>query len=234
MQRVGCAGSPGTPGTQVPPTLLTETTVTTLGRRSWITTLVAVDGPPLCTVSVYVMFVPATSGSGASLFVRLRSETARMLTPSHASSFAWFGSGVSLETLAQSLTSCASVAVNVTTIVVRPPAGSVPRSHVTTPPALGHAPPGLAFAPRIVKEPLLTCVSVTTTLRASEGPRLSTRIVHVAVSPASIGPSGLQSFVTRRSARSSTIVDALALLLSVFGSITLTLETSAVFVIPIG
>ena len=132
-----------------------------------------------------------------------------MLTPSHASLFPLFGSGVSLERYAQSLTSCASVAVSLTTIVVRPPAGSVPRLQVTTP-RRGHAPPGLAFSPRIVNVPLLTWLSVMTTLRASDGPRLSTKILHVATSPGCIGWSGLHCFVILMSARSSTIVEALA------------------------
>src|SRR6266542_4883315 len=130
--------------------------------------------------------------------------------------------------------SCASVAVSLTTIVVRPPAGSVPRLHVTTPDATGQGPPGLAFALTIVNEPSLTCVSVRITSRASDDPRLSTRIVQVAMFPARKGVSGLQSLVTFRSAESSTIVEAVAVLFAGFGSWTLVLATSAVLVIPIG
>src|SRR2546426_3051849 len=48
-------------------------------------------------------------------------------------------------------------------IVVRPPAGSVPRLQVTTPPATVHGvmAGGLNVAEVMVKAPLLTCVSVT-------------------------------------------------------------------------
>src|SRR5262249_14946446 len=143
-------------------------------------------------------------------------------------------SGVALETFAQSLMSCDSLAVSVTTTVVRPPAGSVPRLHVTTPKLAGQAPPGLAFAPTMVNVPLLTCVSVRVTSRADDGPRLSTKIGQVATSPARTGPSGLHSFVSLRSERSSTIVDADALLLAALGSMTFTLATSAELVMPMG
>ena len=102
------------------------------------------------------MSVPATSGSGESDLSRLTSAAAMTLTPSHDWLFELSGSGVTAATRAQSLMSCGSVAVCVTTTVVLPPAGSVPRLQVTTPEVTGHAPPGLAFAPVIVNVPLLT------------------------------------------------------------------------------
>src|SRR5437667_300612 len=134
--------------------------------------------------------------------------------------FSGFPSGVSLVTVAVSLISTCSVAVSDTRIVVRPPAGSEPRLQVIVPSASAQAPStgGLKVAEVMVKGPLPTLASFTTTFRASDGPRLSTRIWQVAVPPARSGSSGLQSLVSLRSARSFTVVDAEALLLDVSGS----------------
>src|SRR5437879_894625 len=140
--------------------------------------------------------------------------------PTRASLARGFPSGVSLVTVAVSLISTCSVAVSDTRIVVRPPAGSEPRLQVIVPSASAQAPStgGLKVADVMVKGPLPTLASFTTTFRASDGPRLSTRIWQVAVPPARSGSSGLQSLVSLRSARSFTIVDVAALLLDVSGS----------------
>src|SRR2546428_11082367 len=134
--------------------------------------------------------------------------------------FSGFPSGVSLVTVAVSLISTCSVAVSDTRIVVRPPAGSEPRLQVIVPSASAQAPStgGLKVADVMVKGPLPTLASFTTTFRASDGPRLSTRIWQVAVPPARSGSSGLQSLVSLRSARAFTVVDVQALLLDVSGS----------------
>jgi hypothetical protein len=126
--------------------------------------------------------------------------------------FAGFGSGVELVTVAMSFTSTWLLEVMSTVIVVRPPAFSRPRLHVTIPPAIPQLPLAAGdvetkLAEVMVKLPLLAWVSITTTLRASEGPRLSTMIVQVAVLPVGAGPlSGLHTLVIRRSALSSTTV----------------------------
>src|SRR2546425_5803559 len=149
-----------------------------------------------------------------------RSAAPTKRTASLAVLFSGFPSGVSLVTVAVSLISTCSVAVSDTRIVVRPPAGSEPRLQVIVPSATAQAlaAGGLKVAEVMVKGPLPTLASFTTTFRASDGPRLSTRIWQVAVPPARSGSSGLQSLVSLRSARSFTVVDVEAVLLDVSGS----------------
>src|SRR5256712_10261980 len=107
---------------------------------------------------------------------------------------------MSLVTVAVSLIPTCSVAVSDTRIVVRPPAGSEPRLQVIVPSASAQAPStgGLKVADVMAKGPLPMLVSFTTTFRASDGPRLSTRISQVAVPPAGSGSAGLQSLVSLR------------------------------------
>src|SRR3990172_5181189 len=70
LQLVGRVTSPGTPKTQdAPPVPLTSTIVVPAGTMSETTTFVAVDGPLFVTSSVYVIVVPASTGSGAPGFV---------------------------------------------------------------------------------------------------------------------------------------------------------------------
>ena len=122
-----------------------------------------------------------------------------------ATLFELSGSWVSLETVARSLMSCGSSAVTGTSIVTLSPAGSRPRSQSTWPArfcGLGVAvqlPFVVVTVPKS-KLPLLTCASLTTTASADVGPRFSTVIVQIEVSPACIGWSGLQSLAMRRSA----------------------------------
>src|SRR5688572_23177914 len=69
---------PGIPALQLaPPLPLTDTTLSVAGSRSLTTTLFAADGPLLVTVIVNVRFVPATTGSGLSVFVIERSAAPR-------------------------------------------------------------------------------------------------------------------------------------------------------------
>src|SRR5438128_10483491 len=149
-----------------------------------------------------------------------RSAAPTKRTASLAVLFSGFPSGVSLVTVAVSLISTCSVAVSDTRIVVRPPAGSEPRLQVIVPSASAQAPStgGLKVADVMVKGPLPTLASFTTTFRASDGPRLSTRIWQVAVPPARSGSSGPQSLVSLRSARSFTVVEVEDVLLAVSGS----------------
>src|SRR5256712_7033095 len=127
---------------------------------------------------------------------------------------------MSLVTVAVALISTCSVAVSDTRIVVRPTDGLEAGVQVVVPSGRAQAPStgGLKVADVMVKGPLPTLASFTTTFRASDGPRLSTRIWQVAVPPARSGSSGLQSLVSLRSARSFTVVDVKALLLDVSGS----------------
>ena len=142
------------------------------------------------------------TGSGAPIFVRERSAIPLNTNLPIAILFVESGSGVLLETVAVSFTSTGSEDVICTVMTVRPPAGSVPRLQVTVLPTIPHglAAGGENIAVIIVKAPLLKCESVTTTFLASEAPKLSTKIVHVAVLPVGAGPSGLHSLVSRRSA----------------------------------
>src|SRR3990170_5790833 len=201
VQVVGRNGFPGTPALHVPLLLVTETMLTSAGSTSSTTTLTAVDGPVLTISSSYRRLLPAMTGSGPARPLALpvhsgppglsalhicRSATAVTEMESHAWLLTPLGSGVALTTVAQSLMSMASLAVRRTVMVVRPPAGSVPRLQVTMLPTMaqGLAAGGLKVAEAMGKAPMLRCVSVTTTLRASDGPRLSTKMGHSPVSPA--------------------------------------------------
>src|SRR2546425_483811 len=75
--------------------------VTPLGSAS-VTVIVAaaVEGPPLCTVSVYVMPLPATAVAGALLVID-RSAEALTVVSAQAWLFALLGSGVGELTSAQ-------------------------------------------------------------------------------------------------------------------------------------
>src|SRR3990172_3958601 len=67
--------------------------------------------------------------------------------------------------------------------------------------------------------PLFRSVSEITTLRATLGPMLSTKMVYVKMSPARTVPSGSTNLETRRSARSFTMSVSLAQLLDRSGSL---------------
>src|SRR2546428_8196668 len=124
-------------------------------------------------------------------------------TPPRAVLFPGLLSGVSLVTVTVSLISTGSVAVSDTRMVVRPPAGSEPRLHVIAPSAIAQTPStgGLKVADVMAKGPLPMLVSFKTKFRASDGPRLSTRILQGAVPPAGSGSAGLQPAVNRQAAR---------------------------------
>src|SRR5438874_2175815 len=156
--------------------------------------------------------------------VTARSARASTVVSAETLSLALFGSPKSLPTRA-SLTrmvpsGVVGLTLTTTSIVALPPGARLPSLQVIVPSASAQAPStgGLKVADVMVKGPLPTLASFTTTFRASDGPRLSTRIWQVAVPPARSGSSGLQSLVSLRSARSFTVVDAEALLLDVSGS----------------
>src|SRR5205085_137618 len=106
------------------------------------------------------------------------------------------GSAVADATVATSLTCATSLAVIVTRTVVRPPAGSVPRSHVTvkdvTGPELGGAqvPDGVAVTDTSEKGLADVRTSVNVTPVASDGPRLSMWMSQNPLVPAFAGVSG--------------------------------------------
>src|SRR2546430_3869871 len=140
LQIRGCRASPGTPPLQEPGLGVKLTTLTWEGSTSWTTTLGAVDGPAFETVTRYATSVPASTGSGMSVLATPRSAAPTKRTTSRAVLFPEFASGVSLVTVAVSLTSTCSVAVSDTRMLVWPPAGSEPRSQVITLPATAQAP----------------------------------------------------------------------------------------------
>ena len=72
--------------------------------------------------------------------------------------------------------------------------------------------------------------SVSVTDRASEGPRLSTWMSQKPVVPAGAGSSGLHTLMTARSARSSTMVPSVKVLLRVSVSLSPATETVLVIV----
>lgn len=139
----------------------------------------ALDGPLFVTVTTYWIGVPATTEAGPVFVTRRSAEPVKTTLP-----VAWLlpvtGSGVGLDTVATSLTSATSAAVTRTRIVVRPPAGSVPRLHVIVtvvagPAVVGaHVPDGVAVTPVTEKGVLDVSTSLSDTSTASEGPRLST------------------------------------------------------------
>src|SRR5439155_26281031 len=94
----------------------------------------------------------ATAVAGA-VFMMDKSAAPTKLTRPLAELLEVFGSGVLAETEAVSLTSTWLFEVTVTTIVVRAPAGTVPREHVTTFAAMVHElfGGGLKVAELIVK-----------------------------------------------------------------------------------
>ena len=77
------------------------------------------DGPLFANVSVHVRLVPATTGSGASLF-ELRSATDSIVRLASARLLDATGSGVSLRTVATLFTSWPSLDVIAYEIVARP------------------------------------------------------------------------------------------------------------------
>src|SRR5437867_10838082 len=217
LQLSGRRASPGTPPLQEP----------------WLDVKADLGGKPILDHDVgrrgrsgvrdryaYARLVPASTGSGMSVLATPRSAAPTKRTASSAVLFPEFPSGVSLVTVAVSLTSTCSLAVSDTRMLVWPPAGWEPRSQVITLPATAQAPAigELKVAEVIVNGPLPRWVSRTTTFRAWDGPRLSTRISQVAVVPARSGSSGSQALVSLRSARSFTIVDTESVLLDRSGS----------------
>ena len=151
-----------------------------------------------------------------------RSADATKLTRPVALLLAVFGSGVALETVAVSFTSPTSVVENTTWTVETAPAVTVPRLHVMVVLEVGPiGVPGAQDAPVIeltANGVLLTMASVSTELRASEGPALVTVISQNPLDPAAAGTSGLQTFATCRSADSTTVVETEAVLSLVSGS----------------
>src|SRR5688500_11433789 len=156
--------------------------------------------------------------AGRPVFVSARSAFEKNVTPSLAQLLSRSRSGVVLSTHAVSFTSTAVRLESVTVMVVRPSNGSMPRLHVTTPPAMPQAPPGAAHADEMVKLPSETCESVITTFAASDGPGLSTVMVQMALVPVGAGASGLHSLWTHKSERLMTSVVRLKVLFVAVGS----------------
>jgi len=200
VQVSGCSGLPGIPAVQEPVPGDTESTLTWPGIVSLTTTPVAVDGPALLTVIVYVKFVPATTGFGSPVLLMERSAPATKLTCPVALLFAVFGSGVVLDTVAVSFMSLAPVLVKLTVTVADAPPARVPKLQATL--AVVTTPGGKVQVPTegetevIWKGLLATMLSFKVTFWASDGPLLVTVIVQSALLPAWAGESGLQTFMT--------------------------------------
>src|SRR5205823_5767025 len=107
---VGWLVSPGTPAWQLALGIETLVIETPAGTVSVITTLVAVDGPELWTLSVQLIDVPATTVAGPFL-VSARSDSAVTLRLTSAWLLVASGSGVSLRTEATSSMFWPSIAV---------------------------------------------------------------------------------------------------------------------------
>jgi hypothetical protein len=126
VQVNGCSGFPGMPQVHDPTLGVTASTLTSAGRVSFTTTLLAEDGPALLTAMVYVTLVPATTGlGGVTVLLIARSAEAKKLTLPVAELLPLTGSGVVLLTVAVSLISAGSLLVKATWIVVPPPATTV-------------------------------------------------------------------------------------------------------------
>jgi hypothetical protein len=218
----GCSEFPGMPAVHDPTLGVTVSTLTSAGRVSFTTTLLAEDGPALLTAMVYVTLVPATTGLGFAVLLIARSAEAKKLTPAVAELLLATGSGVVLLTVAVSLISPGSLLVKATRIVVPPPAATVRRLHVTVAdvvlPIEVVQDAAAPVTDVTVKLALLTMASVTTTFCASDTPRLATWMSQKAEDPARAGASGLHVFVSAISADSVTSVLAVAVLLRESGS----------------
>ena len=131
--------------------------------------------------------------------------------------------------------SCASVAVSLTMIVVRPPAGSVPRLQVTTPPS-ERAGAAWAGARADDRERAVAHVCVgdddTAGVGRAEVVDQDRARCDVAREHRHVGLAELREPSGRRDPRRSS--KRSPLLLSGFGSMTLTLPTSAELVMPMG
>src|SRR2546426_11706872 len=92
---------------------------------------VAVLGPPLVTLIVYVRFAPTITGSGESVLVIARSAEGLIVVSSVAELLPRLGSNSLALTVAVLLTTPACVGVTTMVTVAEPPFATVPRLQLT-------------------------------------------------------------------------------------------------------
>jgi hypothetical protein len=214
---------------QVPWLGVTDTNVTPAGNVSVKLTPVAVLGPALLTLTVYVSVLAATTGSGESVLVTLTSAEAVTVVVALALLFALLGSDSLAVTVAVLvIVPPALGAVTVIVTVADPPLAIPPRLHVTVP-ALWLQVPWVAVAD--TKPTPAGNVSVKVTPVAPLGPALLTLTVYVSVLAATTG-SGESVLVTERSAEAVTVVLAVVLLLPAFGSFSVAVTLALLVSVP--
>jgi hypothetical protein len=203
---------------QVPCDEEADTNVTPAGKISVTMTPVALLGPLLVTVIVYVNVLPTTTGSGASVLEIDRSAAALTVVVVVELLLLMFGSVTLLVTLAVLLSVPTAAAVGVTTIVTVALAAlaNVPMEHVMVVvplqfPNVDVADTNVTFAGN---------VSVTVTPVAELSPPFFTRMLYVRFCPANTG-SGESLFLIERSAEGSPPLLVVELLVPAFGSLTL-------------
>ena len=125
---------------QAPCEGVAETKVTPAGRVSVTWTPVAVDGPPLAAVSVYVRSWPATTGSGESDLVSDRSTAESTAVKTLAVLFPESGSSTLEVTLAWLPTEPGDCGLTLISTVTSWPFTSVPSEQLTVPLDCEHDP----------------------------------------------------------------------------------------------
>lgn len=220
-----------------PPLPVNENAVVLAGSVSVRVALVAVLGPALVTVCVYVMFLVACTGTGLGEFVTERSAESATSTLVVAELFPLLGSLVVAETEAVWVMVDPAVTVEATvTTKVKVAEALMPRF-------VGSVHLYGAVVVHVHPEPLKELnvvfagnVSVSTTPVAAAGPVLLTTCVYVIVPPALTG-FGLAELVTLTSAcvpeATETVLVAVLLLLFVSPVVVATLAVS-VMRVPAG
>jgi len=158
-------------GEQLPDGLFAETKFALGGNWLLTITPVAFTGPRFDTVSVNVMLLVTSTGSGESVCVRTRSASGAALASVTTALFERSGSNVLVDTTALFVSDPRVVAVAVTVMVAEPFAGKVPRLQDTTAPATEQEP---RVELKETKARLGGSVFVKVTFEAGEGPRFVT------------------------------------------------------------
>jgi hypothetical protein len=213
---------------QLPWLGVADTYVTPAGNGSLTLTPVALFGPKLVTVIVYVRFWPTNTGSGESVLLSDRSAdkpltvvvVVALLLPDT-------GSATLLVTLAVLLNVPPAVGVTTIVTVALAALARVPRLHVTV--AVPLQLPCDGVVDTQVTPP--GSVSVTETPVAELGPLFVTVIVYVRFCPTRIG-SGESVLVTERFAEGFTVVVVVQLLFPVFGSVTPLVTLAVLLSVP--
>ncbi len=207
---------------------VTDTKFTPTGNASVMVTPVAVFGPLLVTVMVYVRLFPTSTEPAEAVLLIDRSAAGSTWVVVVQLLLPMLGSATLLDTLAVLLSKPTAAADGVTTMVTvtLAPLFKVPMAHVTVPPPFEQVP---LDAPVHDPDTYATFAgngSVTLTPVAALGPLFVTRMLYVRGWPAKTG-SGESLLVSDRLAAGSTVLLVVEELLPGTGSFTL-LDTLAV------